>query len=325
MACAIGEQRLVAQFADPTEAGFPGLPSVAMDAAGDAVIAWRGFRPRIGNLPPQPVVLAQRYASDGTAQGVPMTVAAAPDQIPPRIDVAMDDDGDFAVVWQQRAGFSVGGYLPPRGCGILAPLCGSLYANAGTSSFHVRRYDANGASAGLRAVVNLAVETASVNRNDAEISTPSVAMSASGQMVAVWSVARNTTPSVRILAQRISALDIPLGPPIEVGTTRVSINTGRLPEVRAAASPSGAFVMAWEDSESIVPGMPRPSPQILMQPFSAAGRPLRPVISLGSLFLTTPRLAADAQGQYSLVSVGSGGFVGNQSVATLLGQSFESP
>lgn len=70
-------------------------PSVAMDADGDFVIAWQSF----GQDGQFHGVYAQRYASNGVAQGLEfrVNVTTPLNQSGPR--VAMDDDGDFVIAW----------------------------------------------------------------------------------------------------------------------------------------------------------------------------------------------------------------------------------
>ena len=73
-------------------------PSVAMDAAGNFVIAWESdAQDDVGS---NDGVYAQRFNAAGAPQGAEMAVnqTTAGDQRRPA--VAMDTDGDFAIVWQ---------------------------------------------------------------------------------------------------------------------------------------------------------------------------------------------------------------------------------
>ena len=79
-------------------------PSVAMDAAGDFVVAWQGQ----GNIVKSPAIFAQLYTFNGTSQPVASGSEFAVNT-DTRFDtspaVAMDSTGDFVVVWESvRAG-----------------------------------------------------------------------------------------------------------------------------------------------------------------------------------------------------------------------------
>jgi hypothetical protein len=75
------------------------VPTVAMDAAGDFVVVWRGAGPTSADG-----VFARRYNSAGVAQGIESQVNTSP--TPSYPVVAMDKAGAFAVVWE---GYPVGG------------------------------------------------------------------------------------------------------------------------------------------------------------------------------------------------------------------------
>ncbi len=85
----------------PFQSGFAPL---AMDKNGNFVDVW--FEYNSGNSTKQPYagkVYAQRYASNGAPQGAPIVVASSDGYaLRGTIQVAMDDDGDFAVAWTER-------------------------------------------------------------------------------------------------------------------------------------------------------------------------------------------------------------------------------
>ena len=96
-------------------------PSVAMDAAGDFVVAWTGS----GNDPLN--IVAQRYNAAGVAQGSQIQVSSVvPQGVPLAASVSMDSTGDFAVAW-------------------LSEESGGIYA---------RRYNASGVAQGSQFEVN---------------------------------------------------------------------------------------------------------------------------------------------------------------------------
>jgi hypothetical protein len=73
--------------------GDQGDPSVAMDAAGNFVIAWDGAGPaQTGG------VFAQRYNAAGVAQGVNTAISTIVEANSP--SVAMESTGQYAIAWQ---------------------------------------------------------------------------------------------------------------------------------------------------------------------------------------------------------------------------------
>jgi hypothetical protein len=76
-------------------------PSVAMDADGDFVVAWETKVANSDNFD----IFARRYNSGGIAQGgafVAHEIGLTGDQQDPAI--AMDDEGNFAIVWENNVG-----------------------------------------------------------------------------------------------------------------------------------------------------------------------------------------------------------------------------
>jgi len=72
-------------------------PAVAMDNSGDFIIAWEQYDP-YGMGEPQGIY-AQRFESDGTPSGSAFRIADTTEGYAD-LDIAMDADGDFLVVWQ---------------------------------------------------------------------------------------------------------------------------------------------------------------------------------------------------------------------------------
>ena len=93
-------------------------PSVAIDADGDFVVAWSQEDPASGTTPKNWNVYVQRFTSMGVAVGTAVRVNATNttstqfDQVNP--SVAMDDFGNFVVVWAE-AGTNFGWYNDIRG------------------------------------------------------------------------------------------------------------------------------------------------------------------------------------------------------------------
>ncbi len=73
-------------------------PSVAIDADGDFVVVWRSNGSG-GTDSSSFSIQGQRYASDGSTVGAQFQVNTYTTSGQYRTSVAMDDDGDFVVVW----------------------------------------------------------------------------------------------------------------------------------------------------------------------------------------------------------------------------------
>lgn len=120
-----------------------GTPAVAMDADGNFVVVWVSLDTTLFTSD----LRYRRYNSSGTAlDASDVTVSGA--DTPALPDVAMDSDGNFAIVWD-------------NGDNILF----ARYSSTGT--------------------VQTAATTVNTTNNDAE-SNPAIAMNSSGQFVIVW-------------------------------------------------------------------------------------------------------------------------------------------
>ena len=154
-------------------ADWQNVPSVAMDADGDFVVAWQSFV-QDGSANG---VYAQRYNAAGVAQGDEFRVNTATAGTQSAPAVAMDADGDFVIAWMSN-GQDGSGY--------------GIYA---------QRYDAAGAALGLEFRVN--TTTASSQRD------PGVAMDADGDFVVTWSSPDGSGYGVH--AQRYNAAGVAVG------------------------------------------------------------------------------------------------------------------
>ena len=80
--------------------GAQASPAIAMDAAGDFVVAWQSQ----GQDGSSWGVYAQRYDASGASQGGEFQVNTTTNQEQSSPSVAMDADGDFAIAWQGLPG-----------------------------------------------------------------------------------------------------------------------------------------------------------------------------------------------------------------------------
>jgi hypothetical protein len=146
-------------------------PQAASSAAGTFVVVWTSYG-QYGNFP---TVLGRRYDAAGSA-GSDFRVSMGTSGNIRNKDVAMDDAGNFVVVWEQQY------------------------------SIRAQRYDASGASQGTEFTVST-ITTASQRY-------PSVDMDPAGNFVVVWTSFASYTSYV--LGRRFSAAGSPLGNELQV-------------------------------------------------------------------------------------------------------------
>jgi len=155
--------------------------AVAMDAAGNFVIAWTSFE-QDGSLYG---VFAQRYASSGAPLGPEFRVNTWTTLYQANASVAMDPSGNFVVVWDSTQDGSVQGIF------------GQRYASSGTplgSEFRVNTH------------------IAGTQRY------PSVASDPAGNFVVVWQSYVQDGSSYSVYGQRYASSGAPEGPEFRVNT-----------------------------------------------------------------------------------------------------------
>ena len=138
-------------------------PSIAMDATGDYVVVWQSKGQDDTADPTGYGIYAQRFHADGSKAGGEFLVNTytTGNQINP--GVAMDDTGDFVVVWEDTS------------------------QNSSGYDVYARRYNADGSAASGEFKVNAnATGHTAANSNTYGQSTPKVAMDASGDFVVAW-------------------------------------------------------------------------------------------------------------------------------------------
>ncbi|MDH3597986.1 MAG: hypothetical protein OEM93_24380, partial [Rhodospirillales bacterium] len=154
-------------------------PAVAMDRDGDSVLVWQS-NSQDGFLYG---IYAQRYDALGVARGGEFRVNVTTAGVQEFPDVAMDDDGNFVVVWESYQG-------------------GASY------DIYARRYDAAGTAQGGEFRVN--ATTAGDQRY------PAVAMDADGDFVVAWQGSDGNADGVH--AQRYDAAGVAQGGEFQVNT-----------------------------------------------------------------------------------------------------------
>jgi hypothetical protein len=242
-----------------TVAGGQILPSVAMDADGDFVVAWQGPGTAGSDI------FFRRYNASGVAQSAQEVranvVSSGNDQT--SAAVASDGAGNFVLTWTSDDGAAAGGlniYARRYGADGVArgndlrvnlavtgdqqsPTVGMdadgdfvvAWRTAGETvsspnDLHFRRFNAAGQSPGADMLVNGAAAVRRVS--------PSVAVDADGDFVVTWL----SYGSSRIVARRFDAAGVASGDEFPVQTTPFS--SGFLGRFRAAADADGDFVVA---------------------------------------------------------------------------------
>jgi hypothetical protein len=180
-------------------------PVVGMDADGDFVVVWEGYDANGRG------VYAQRYDAAGVAQLGDFRVNTNTSFDQDRPAVAMDDNGNFVVVWE------------------------TLAAGEDGLAIFAQRYNAAGAAQGM----NFRVNTYTTN-NQFE---PAVAMDANGDFVVTWTSTgqEGSGGNDGIYAQRYNAAGVAQGTEFRVNTYTTNFQV--YPAV--AMDDGGDFVVAW--------------------------------------------------------------------------------
>lgn len=203
---AVGDETLV----NTTTSGNQKKPRVAMDADGDFVIVWQGKGTQAGNVDSKGVFF-QRFDADGVAQGGETLVNTTTASDEKEADVAMDDDGNFAVVWESKAGTK--------------------------SDIYLQRFDADGNAQGGETIVNTTM--------NGDQKKAALDMDAEGNIVVVWQGAGEQLGNIDnkgIFLQRFDALGVAQGGETLVNTT----TTADQKEADVAMDANGQFAVVWE-------------------------------------------------------------------------------
>ncbi|MEH2263534.1 beta strand repeat-containing protein [Nostoc sp.] len=200
-------------------------PTVAIDATGDFIISWQS-QDGSGTG-----IYAQRYNSNGVAQGNEFKVNTytSDNQINPT--VAMDAAGDFVISWQ------------------------SYYQDDSYYGIYAQRYNSSGAVQGNEFKVNTYTTKDQIN--------PTVAMDANGNFIISWSSLGEDGSSFGIYAQRYNSAGVAQGNEFKVNTYTTSSQDN--PTVAINAN-NGDFVISWTSN-----GQDGSSDGIYAQRYNSAG------------------------------------------------------
>jgi hypothetical protein len=195
-------------------------PAIAMDSAGDFLIAWQD-----GGQAQDPGIYAQRYNASGAPQGTNTainTIKAGGGSSPGNPSVAMEPTGQFAIAWQFT----------------------QTAAGTGNGSQGIEAQRFNAVGTALTGVVQLNTPE---NYNQG---SPAVAIDSEGDFVVAWeSYGQGATASTvnTLLAQRVNAAGTLIGPTQFAPSTQTGDNQ-RSPAI--ASNPYGDAMIVWESKPS---------------------------------------------------------------------------
>jgi hypothetical protein len=227
------------------------VPSVAMDSAGNFVVAWEGYTDGSNYG-----IHAQRFDSGGVKQGgefLVNTYTTGPQTNP---TVAMNSSGDFVVAWDGRvqgpgssayagvamqrfdsAGVAQGGevvldYYSGGTPSVALDAAGDFVVvwTSLLSNIYAQRFDNAGNAQGIQFQVNGPPQYSNT--------TPSIAMDASENFIVVWKNSGN------ISGQRFDGGGFPVGSEFDVKTD----NTNNNAHPSVAYTGGGNFVVGWTNS-----------------------------------------------------------------------------
>ena len=183
---------------------FSARQTVAMDADGDYIVVWQSDEGTGLD------VYGRLFDSTGAVQGPEFRVNTTVGDDQQRPVAAMDNDGNFVVVWES-------------------------YLQDGDSwGVYARRYDASGTA--LSGEIQVNTPTSEYQRR------PTIAMDDAGNFVVVWADGDGTTAGWDIYGQRFDASGNKLGGEFIVNTT---VTDGQL-RPTAAMDRTGNFVITWQ-------------------------------------------------------------------------------
>lgn len=182
--------------------------SVAVDSDGDYVVVWQSN----GQDGSGYGVYGQRFNSSGTAQGSEFqvnTFTTAAQQAP---QVAMDDNGNFVVVWD------------------------SAFQDGAAGGVYGQRFNASGVKQGSEFQVN--------TYTTASQSVASVAMDKDGDFAVVWGSSGQDLSAYGVYGQRFNASGVRQGSEFQVNT----YTSGTQGVSRIAMDDDGNFVVTWNSA-----------------------------------------------------------------------------
>ncbi|MCA9094789.1 MAG: hypothetical protein KDA68_14980, partial [Planctomycetaceae bacterium] len=221
--------------ANPSPDSDPGFMRVEMDPDGDFVIAWNEFGESYASTEPAFADIAARcYTSDGSPKGNTFLVHPPVDGIQNLGEIAVDEQGNFAVVWQQDFFVDSTPHFDVRG----------------------RRFDSSGTPLDDEFLV------ASTGENEA-FDFPSVSMAPNGDFVVTWNVELSnnvSTYAINAYARLYSADGSPKGTSFSIKSS----GSEYYGPIVTATDDAGNFVAIWTENFADIRG----------QTFDPSGNPV---------------------------------------------------
>ena len=235
-------------------------PSVATDASGDYVVTWESYQQEDLDWN----IYAQRYAADGSPRGPEFRVNQVTTSYHTNSSVAMDDAGNFVVVWTQGPHAVVYGRMfradgSPKGDAFVV----DWTAGAGTASVamdadgnFVIAWDIASAADDRRSVFAQYYVPNGDRMGIFQVSTnvagsarkPDVAMDADGDFAVTFEVADDPLLAGTYLRSYRSPARSPLTPLPE---TRVSAAAGSAAAPAVAMAADGKAVVTWSNGTTM--------------------------------------------------------------------------
>lgn len=276
------------------------LPALAMNRAGDFIVAWDS----LGQDRVSVDIYAQRFNADGSRRGGEFQVNDGKYDPAAHVGAAINDAGEFVIVWPERKTISV------------------AVSTAKRATVNARIYAADGTPRGSQIELDSSIPT--------NYRVPVVGMLADGSFTAAWqsdltqALPLDTSPVVTaqngILLERYSAAGKSLGAAVQVDQaasplTSLPLLSGRQPfpdRPAIAVTPDGECIVAWSVTAFDLTPM-----GTFARRYDAAGQPRGPLFQVGSGLsaLSTPAVAIDATGKSTVIAHGNGVF-GEQISAT---------
>lgn len=195
------------------------IPSVAIWSNGDFVIAWESFG-SAGDDSSSYSIQAQRFTSDGMANGGEFQVNTYTQGSQRGVSVAVNETGEFVIVWSSY---------------------GSSGTDTSTSSVQAQRYNSDGTANGAEFQVN--TYTSGYQKD------PAVALEADGEFYIVWASAESDNgddSSSSIQGKRYGSDGGQIGQEFLVNT--YTTNDQSKPAIAHAID--GEFIVTWQSNGS---------------------------------------------------------------------------
>lgn len=276
------------------------LPALAMNSAGDFIVAWNS----LGQNRVSVDIYAQRFNADGSRRGGELHVNDGTYDPAAHVGAAINDAGEFVLVWPERKTISV------------------AVSTAKRATVNARLYAADGTPKGSQIELDSSVPT--------NYRIPVVGMLADGSFNVAWQsdltqalpldTSTVVTAQNGILFERYSASGKSLGAAVQADQsasplTSLPIFSGPQPfpdRPAIAVTPEGESIVAWSVTDFDL------TPKgVFARRYDTAGKPRGPVFKVGGALdtLSTPAVAIEASGKATVLAHGNGVF-GEQINAT---------